>query len=1397
MIKAFKIILVAAFVFALFLTCLVGAAHLYLLTNQGSRFLLDTINTLYPGKISGSAIEANLLTQEVSLENAVLLGPDGKLVLKARHVYLRMNLPALLRYEVVFEVINAKGPEFVLELDKDGWLNIESAFVEKTPDVSPFNVYIRSLVCTDGTFEYRSRAGKPIVRLNGFELLMKSAFETDTSISLSVPKAAIALFIGDTKIDLGRGGASCSIFNDRISDIRIASRLGSSNASLTGSITDMAKKAQLLCDLEIDADMVDISNSMGLVPEDTGRIAGRISARHDYDNPELGFSLKYSGGTLLGLDIDRADLDCTMTDRVASIKRLSAGYASGTLDSTGVVDLRQAFPAGLFEGLKEEDAITYDLSITGTSLLITDIPGMPSDLKGRINPKIALKGSGVNPESIRIDTEFAADCRGVSAARFLKNDDLSFAGAMKYHRNLLDIRRLKTDFLGISASSQGNVNLATGALDGTITLYSSRVSDFFRRLDLDAAGSMQASLKVSGTLDRPLADITAHAASARISGVTLGSVDMKAFLGQDGRLAVDSCTVSNRSSSIQAKGGIQVFNRFPGFASGPVMELSADLNGVTPSDFFPGQDLAGSVNGRVSAAGPLSDISADIELTGSELSYAGIPVGDAELRAAISQGVLSLSRLEFTRKNSGLLITGDVFLFDGDRKRLNPDPDIHLTARGDTILLEDFTDKAKGTFSLNAAMEGSLFHPIGDAELKGRDLDLGFQRFSGFEAKIQADGGRFWIDPAILSIAPGENINANGWISTDGRYAVSLGTQGLSLENLDFLKGQATSGKLFLNASGEGSLSNPALAGRIAATSIMFDDRALDDMTFSFELQDQKVDVRGNWNFSLKARHDLSSGDFSTTVIFAETELNPYFIISGRPNFSGRLTGRIDAQGNTGSLKNIDLTADIASVDISHAGKVILEGRNLSGSCKHGVLLIPQSRFTFGEEGWFDLYGNGHLDSSLTLDAKGIIPVDVLGMFSEDLSDSSGLIRVSTRVTTQDRKARASGMLILEDIAYTIPYNGQRLHTINGKIRIDGEKILVEELTGRLDNGSFAMGGVITHKGFTPKSFEILAEAKALPVAIPDMMDLILDGEASLDSSGSRSLLKSDVIILDGTYYRDVNVNLLTGVIERIIPRPKSGTAQLLEKRWPFLKNLDLDVSIKRRGNMLVENNIAELSLNPDMRITGTAVNPVVTGRIAVTEGVVTFQNNDFTVSRGVVDFLNPYRTEMTVDIKGETKVRNWTIDLTIEGGMDNLELKLTSTPSEEPADILSLLLVGKTSRELTQGQAGVTVSPTAMAAEMLASTYGGRLKKATTLDILELEASEFSSTDAGENLKLTIGKELSRRMTLQYQVETRNTETIQRGIAEYKILENLIVNGYQGSDGIFGADIQLRYEFR
>jgi len=1396
--RILKIILVTAAAAALFLTCLVGAAHLYLLTDQGSRFLLDTVNTLYPGRISGSRIEASLISQEVSLQDAVLKGPDGKLVLKAKHVYLKMDLLALIGYEVIFRKITAEGLHFVLELDKDDRLNIESAFVEDTPEVSPFNVYIHELNCKGLRFEYHGRDGRPVARLENFDLLMKSAFETDTSIALSIPKADLSLFVGDTRIDLGNASASCSIFNDRISDIRISTRKGTSTASLTGSITDMAKKAQLLCSLDMDVDAADIRGSLGLVPEETGRIAGRITATHDYDDPELGISLHYSGGRLMGIPLSRTDLDGTITRRVAEIRRLHAGYASGTLRCTGTVDMRQVFPEGYFEGIKEEDALAYDLSITGTSLLMDDLPGMPQGLRGKMSPKVALKGSGISGTSLRMQMVFEAECTGVHAPQLFRNDDLHLAGSLSYGREILGISSLKARTLGLAADAQGRMNLATKDLDGTLDITSADVRGFFRRLDMDASGSLKASLKLSGNLNRPAAAVRAHSDAARIGAVTLGSIDLDASMGPDGRLGVSSCFLENRASSIRASGVVQVFRGFPVLASNPQLEINAWLEHVDPQDFFRDLPVSGTLSGTVDAQGTMDTLEADIRLSGKDLSYEGVELGRAELDAVLRDGLLSVSRLDLFQKSSRVFLSGDAALYDTDLKRLNKDPEIHLRAQGEDLRMEDFTDKVKGVLSFNASMEGSLFHPIGDAQIRAKDIDAGFQKFTGFDAKIQADGGRFWIDPAILSIAPGETVNGSGWVSIDGKYFISVGTQGLSLEHIDFMKQTAsTKGLLFVSASGEGSLSNPTIGGRMSATNILFDNRPLDDMTFSFELADQTITMQGNWNFSLNARHDLSTGDFSGTFIFAETELNPYFVIYGRPNFSGRLTGRVDARGNTASLNTIALAADIASIDILHAQKVLLQGRNLSGSCKDGLVLIPQSRLVFGETGWLDIQGAGHLGKSLTLDTEGVIPVGALGLFYEDLSDSSGLLRVSSQTTTQGGSAATSGLFTLEDIAYTIPENGQRLHSLNGKIRLEGDRFFLEDLAGRLDTGSFRMGGQVAHKDFLPVSFDLKAEAKALPLAIPDMMDLTLDAQASLVTTASRSLLKSDVIILDGVYYKDVQANLLTGVLDRIIPKKKAPAVQARGPEWDFLKDLDLDVSIKRRGEMKVENNISDLWLNPDLRITGSAHKPVVTGRITVTEGTVTFQNNEFSVSRGVVDFLDPYRTVPTVDIKGSTRVRDWSIDLTLEGELDNLEIKLDSSPPEEPADILSLLIVGKTSRELTQGTSGVTVSPGAMAAEMLTSTYGGELKKATTLDIFEFKASEFSTTDAGQNLTLTLGKELSRKMTLRYQVETRNAETIQRGIAEYKILENLIVNGYQGSDGIFGAEMQLKYEFR
>ncbi|MFH1992320.1 MAG: hypothetical protein ABIK98_07920, partial [Pseudomonadota bacterium] len=99
--------------------------------------------------------------------------------------------------------------------------------------------------------------------------------------------------------------------------------------------------------------------------------------------------------------------------------------------------------------------------------------------------------------------------------------------------------------------------------------------------------------------------------------------------------------------------------------------------------------------------------------------------------------------------------------------------------------------------------------------------------------------------------------------------------------------------------------------------------------------------------------------------------------------------------------------------------------------------------------------------------------------------------------------------------------------------------------------------------------------------------------------------------------------------------------------------------------------------------------------------------------------------------------------------------------------------------------------------AEMIDMTWGEDIKKASGLDILEIETHRSGGKIDPNRTKVTLGKELSRRMTIKYALESKNGEMVQRAVSEYKLLENILVNGFQDNKGIFGGEVKLRLEFR
>jgi translocation and assembly module TamB len=146
---------------------------------------------------------------------------------------------------------------------------------------------------------------------------------------------------------------------------------------------------------------------------------------------------------------------------------------------------------------------------------------------------------------------------------------------------------------------------------------------------------------------------------------------------------------------------------------------------------------------------------------------------------------------------------------------------------------------------------------------------------------------------------------------------------------------------------------------------------------------------------------------------------------------------------------------------------------------------------------------------------------------------------------------------------------------------------------------------------------------------------------------------------------------------------------------------------------------------------------------------------------------------------------------------LENLKFNLSSDPSESEQDILSLLITGKTTRELAAGQGGSSLSPKQMLADVLAQNAQKEIKNATGLDVVALEYNDAKNAEESDEVKVTVGKELSKRVTVKYGVQTKSAKVIQKVITEYKFLETLLMNAFEDNDGNYGAEIQFRLEFR
>ena len=1035
------------------------------------------------------------------------------------------------------------------------------------------------------------------------------------------------------------------------------------------------------------------------------------------------------------------------------------------------------------------DVRTLDLTAR-LDLALEDVrPWVPADIRmeGRAEARIVARGSVEDPQVDLHLTMPLGNLVGLDVAPL--NADL------KYHGGKVSVSDLNARGGWGTLAASGDVDLHGGRIDRSdATLTSPNLADLGAALGIELpSGSANVKLNCQGPWTRPTARAEVMAQALEWRQYRAGRLLASADLDASGVITFSHLVLENQGSLVEGGGRVLLQQEDGRWRPDPGLDLGLDVQTLDPGDFGPDLPVRGMINAKVKVDGTARHLRGRVDLAKSSLHW-DVLTFDLRGAALWNDGRLELPELSLSKDKSILKLHGRMDLRQPGTGNWRDTPLIDADLRSEGARIEDFFPEFSGSLTLKASVKGALADLKGSFRLNGSDLDLAGQPLTAAVVQGRLVGKTVYLDTLSGTLAPGQEFRGSGWYRFGQQFEASLKAAGIGLDHIPALqKAYPVMGLLGFSLQGRGSVAKPQVAAEMTVRQPVFNGQRWDDFHLQATLRERELDLNADLNFKLEAHGLLNSGDFSLTADLQDAELSPYLAMVGGADWSGRLSARLQAGGNWHQPRKIQAELDIAQALLQYQSLDLLSTRQLQARLQNGKLQVPAARLTLMQNGFLNLSASGDLGGDVHLTADGRLPVAALAPFSDQLTGASGELVLQARADGPPDGLQWQADVNLNKIGIEFPELAQDVEDLNGRLQLTPHELTLEQVTGRVNGGRFTLAGSMALENLRPSGGRLVLDAQSLPIQWPQTMDVVFNGELALESDGKKSALSGRVVLLEGTYYKDVRLNLLSAVGQ---PR-RAESVPTASSLPPWLAAVSLNVSLSHRYPLLVDNNLARLQVAPDLKLTGTLGRPVISGRAQVTEGEVIFRRKTFTVKRGVVDFINPYKIEPNLDIAAEARIRQWLVSLHLSGTPDRLAFELSSDPPESESDILSLILVGRTGSELAGGQGGGGQSTRQMLAALVATAWGEDVKKQTGVDILEVETgAEDSSDNRADTIQVTVGKRLSRRLTVKYEVESGSEELIQRAVSEYRFLEHLLASGFQDSLGGYGGELLFRIEF-
>jgi translocation and assembly module TamB len=700
-----------------------------------------------------------------------------------------------------------------------------------------------------------------------------------------------------------------------------------------------------------------------------------------------------------------------------------------------------------------------------------------------------------------------------------------------------------------------------------------------------------------------------------------------------------------------------------------------------------------------------------------------------------------------------------------------------------------------GTLTANVKVHGTELSPVGQGNVSVTHITAYQQPITSATLTFSGTGDEVHGDLGVQ--LPAGQVQSKVSVRLRQKsYEAQLTASGIRLDQLQAIKAKNIDAKgvVSIQAQGAGTFDNPQLNATLQIPQIDIQNQKIADVNLQMNVANHLATANLTSSavgtaIRANARVHLT-GDYpaDTTLDTQAIPLQPIFAIYA-PEQAADLSGQTEVHATLhGPLKNtkqLEAHVTIPTLKLAYSNTIQLaETAPIKVDYKDTVVTLQRSGLKGTDT---DLQFQGSMSTTnaaapVSLVLLGTVNLHLAQVFEPDIR-SSGELKFNINSSGAANGPDLGGQIEIVDANFASGDLPVGLQHGNGVLTLTKDRLNIAKFQGTVGGGTLtAQGGVAYRPGV---QFDLGLAANGVRVLYPQGVRETVNANLRLAGTTDNALLGGQVNLADLSFTPafDLNsfINQFSGGVS---PPPTPGLAQ----------NIQLNLGVNSENNINLVSRTLSINGSANLRVRGTAAQPVILGRVNLSGGDIILNGDRFVLNGGTIEFVNPSETQPVVNLALNTTIQQYNISMRFNGPVDQLRTNYSSDPSLPAADIINLLAFGTT----TEATANSPSTPANQAAESLvasqvSSQVTSRVSKVAGISQLSINpvlAGGTSQGPAGANITIQQRVTGNLFVTFSSNVASTQNQTIQ---GQYQISPRVAVSATRDQNGGFGFDTLIK----